>query len=651
MILGSTLVMVLCAAILWCAKNQSASLRHLIWRTGFLALAILPVLLVAPKQSLPWLNRGAFAPVEVAEQIDTPKPTADCCTISAEDRPAPANPADPMTPESVIFGVWISGVVLFSLRLIVGLFTLITLRRRASSLFGVVKRANTSAPRSAVAFGVLSPTVLLPRESTEWGSSRRRFVLRHEFAHVRRKDFASNLLAETVCALYWFNPLVWLGARAMRAEAESAADNEVLASGIRASEYASELLRMSADLALSARHTRLVGASPMIQPKIETRLAHLLAPDRTRRGVTTLSSLLLTAGAVFCVVAVAGFRLTERVPQRPKEEVNLALEHMKSLGLATQMYAADYDDVLPFAASTASAKDLVHPYLKSDEAFESPTAGGKFVYNTNLSGRNTHSFTEPSTVPVWIEVLPDPAMGFTTFYLDSHRNLVKSLASGSATGVLRIAHSGNAGKTESWTIWRGDTKVADFPDKTPHDNPNGLASVVSNGLPRGATGADPLVEELVSNREPVIGTQGSERTVVAFFDYECPACRKADPEVQQAIEKSGNTALIYREFPLTHQHKLALPAAMLVSEARFRGKFNAVHQELMSGKKLDQATLDRTRTKFNLGKGSSEAGLKALAKDASLASKLKLNMVPSYVLIQNGKYQVRTTKELLSELK
>jgi len=121
--------------------------------------------------------------------------------------------------------------------------------RRSVTLRLGSQSANTSPGIAAapVAWGWLRPTILLPADAArDWSAERVRAVLLHELAHVARNDWAAQvLLARTVCALYWFHPLVWMAAAQLRAEAERACDESVLQSGISAPDYASHLLAVA----------------------------------------------------------------------------------------------------------------------------------------------------------------------------------------------------------------------------------------------------------------------------------------------------------------------------------------------------------------------------------------------------------------------
>ena len=78
--------------------------------------------------------------------------------------------------------------------------------------------------------GWLRPTILLPRDAGEWNEAERRNALVHELEHVRRADWAIQVVARVACGLYWFHPLAWAAWRRMALDAERACDDAVLRS-------------------------------------------------------------------------------------------------------------------------------------------------------------------------------------------------------------------------------------------------------------------------------------------------------------------------------------------------------------------------------------------------------------------------------------
>lgn len=136
-------------------------------------------------------------------------------------------------------------------------------------------------PISPAAFGLVRPSVLLPRSAAAWRGEGLRQVLLHELAHLRRRDPLQRWIAELCCACFWFLPMVWGLERRMRVESERACDDLVLASGTSASGYASVLLglqqRLRTERALLPSLACLVRKS-----EFEGRLDAILDPARPR---------------------------------------------------------------------------------------------------------------------------------------------------------------------------------------------------------------------------------------------------------------------------------------------------------------------------------------------------------------------------------
>ncbi|MCD8376393.1 MAG: M56 family metallopeptidase [Oscillospiraceae bacterium] len=96
---------------------------------------------------------------------------------------------------------------------------------------------------SPLTYGILRPVILLPRETED---AALRYVLTHEYVHVRRFDGAAKLLFAAALCLHWWNPLAWLMAVLASRDMEFSCDAQalrILGEGERAA-YARTLLDM-----------------------------------------------------------------------------------------------------------------------------------------------------------------------------------------------------------------------------------------------------------------------------------------------------------------------------------------------------------------------------------------------------------------------
>jgi hypothetical protein len=153
-----------------------------------------------------------------------------------------------------------------------------------------------------VTWGCWRPVILLPAKADEWPNERRRVVLLHELAHVKRWDCLTQMMARVACAIYWFNPLVWVGARRMCVERERACDDLVLNGGCRASDYAAHLV----EIARTFRRAPQAAAIAMARSShLEGRIAAIVDASRARRAPRALLVGVCCAAGLAFVGAVA----------------------------------------------------------------------------------------------------------------------------------------------------------------------------------------------------------------------------------------------------------------------------------------------------------------------------------------------------------
>jgi protein-disulfide isomerase len=65
-------------------------------------------------------------------------------------------------------------------------------------------------------------------------------------------------------------------------------------------------------------------------------------------------------------------------------------------------------------------------------------------------------------------------------------------------------------------------------------------------------GDDVLTEALVLRDPdiPVAGNAAGDITIVEYFDYQCPYCRKLEPELRQVVQNDGKVRLVLKDWPI-----------------------------------------------------------------------------------------------------
>lgn len=352
--LKGTILLILAGAAASAAKRASAAARHLIFSASLVGALCLPILsLLLPEWRVPWMPQwiGATSllsdenlppvPFPAAESrspsfdeaVRTPEqpqsnrpPIADLVEANA-DHTTPLEATAPtkltVNPARIAAAVWFAGLTLSLAPLAIGTFLLARLTRRSAlcenatwnaqaaklgeqlHLHRTATLRTSDRVRSPLTWGAWRPVLLLPVGAQNWSPERRRVVLLHELAHVKRFDWLTQTLAYVACAIYWFNPLAWWAARRMRVEREAACDDVVLAAGSRPTDYADELLK----LASAIMQRRLVdwAAVPMARRStLEGRLLAILDGTRNRAALTraVLVATLMILAAVAVPVAM-----------------------------------------------------------------------------------------------------------------------------------------------------------------------------------------------------------------------------------------------------------------------------------------------------------------------------------------------------------
>ena len=288
LLIKSTLVLAAGGAVALVLRSQTAAMRHLIWLSTLGALLILPLGLLAP---------AAATPREWATQAMT---VADS---TAKAVPRAINATWMLT-------IWAAGFLVLLMRTAAS-------ARRSARLVRESRPAGIAAnPRirfhdtvsSPVAWSFGDGTIILPAEAMNWSSLKLQSVMRHEEAHLARRDCQALLIGELACAFCWFHPLAWFAAHRMRVEQEHAADDFVLASGMGPAEYASQLLSV-ATTAPREPMLAAVGTGSMLAARVRA----ILDTKRRRTMQTRRTVLVSFAIALAIVIPLAAMQAERKV--------------------------------------------------------------------------------------------------------------------------------------------------------------------------------------------------------------------------------------------------------------------------------------------------------------------------------------------------
>jgi protein-disulfide isomerase len=94
---------------------------------------------------------------------------------------------------------------------------------------------------------------------------------------------------------------------------------------------------------------------------------------------------------------------------------------------------------------------------------------------------------------------------------------------------------------------------------------------------------------------PVMGAAEGDVTVVEFFDYNCPYCRRAAPELEALIEADEGVRVVMREWPILGEGSEFAARAALAS--RGQGLYEPFHWALMelSGRAEEDTVIEAAR--------------------------------------------------------
>jgi protein-disulfide isomerase len=164
-------------------------------------------------------------------------------------------------------------------------------------------------------------------------------------------------------------------------------------------------------------------------------------------------------------------------------------------------------------------------------------------------------------------------------------------------------------------------------------------------------------EEILNDpAAPVGGNPSGDVTLVEFFDYNCPYCRRVAPTVVELEEADPDLRLVYKEFPILGSGSQFAARAALAS--RRQGKYVPFHNALMqAADQVTEETAMETAREVGLDTEQLRADMQdpaiqdAIARNLQLANALGITGTPSFVIgdeVVPGAVDLRTLQSLIA---
>jgi protein-disulfide isomerase len=136
---------------------------------------------------------------------------------------------------------------------------------------------------------------------------------------------------------------------------------------------------------------------------------------------------------------------------------------------------------------------------------------------------------------------------------------------------------------------------------------------------------------------PVGGNLNGNTTLVEFFDYNCPYCRRVTTIIQQAEAADPQLRVVYKEFPILGPNSILSAKAALAIHRQ--GKYLAFHREMMLERGVaDEAKVMRIAAKIGVETERMKSDMNDPAivtmveRNLALARVLRISGTPSFVI-------------------
>jgi protein-disulfide isomerase len=138
---------------------------------------------------------------------------------------------------------------------------------------------------------------------------------------------------------------------------------------------------------------------------------------------------------------------------------------------------------------------------------------------------------------------------------------------------------------------------------------------------------------------PSLGNPKGDLTIVEYFDYQCPFCKKTVPELAQLAKEDGNIRLVLKDWPVFGP--VSVDAARMVLASQYQNKYAQAHAALIGADtKLTESNIPDLLAKAGIDVASATADLQThqktiddlLARNAAQAEAFGFEGTPGFIV-------------------
>ena len=135
---------------------------------------------------------------------------------------------------------------------------------------------------------------------------------------------------------------------------------------------------------------------------------------------------------------------------------------------------------------------------------------------------------------------------------------------------------------------------------------------------------------------PVAGNPNGDVTVVEFFDYRCPYCKRVGPAIQRLLKEDSNIRVVFKEWPILGPDSYFAAKAAL--GAREQGKYIEFHEKIMATRHVTESNVLKAAKELGIDLDKLRKDMKSpkverhIKQSMGLARDLGIKGTPAFVI-------------------